>query len=523
MSFEAGRPAAPRTPARRADTMLSLSARAGRLAARQLHTTAAGRRAAGADEQPPPTPTEPIRRERAPPPEDPFQRAARIFSDDMRFLWEGKKSRTFFPSHCDVCIIGGGIMGSAIAFWLKLRAGPGVQVVVVERDSTYRTASTPLSVGGLRQQFSLPENIQMSMFSAQFLRNADRFLTVEGDEPPAIQFHPHGYLMCASPEKAELLEQNYRTQMENGAKMELMTPARLQERFPWINTDGVALACHGQENEGWFDPHALLSAFRRKAIQLGAEFVEGEAAGFESRYVPNMQSMGKQSVAGGNYVLDRAVIRLKNGDVKTVKAAIFVASAGANTAQVARLAGIGEGEGLLATPVPVEPRKRYVYFYHSPDGPGLDCPLLIDPSGAYFRREGHGGHYIGGKSPTGTADDPEPSADNLDVDYDYFQSHVWHHLAHRVHSFENLKVKSAWAGYYDYNTLDQNAIIGPHPHHHNLFMATGFSGHGIQQAPAVGRAITEHILDGEYRTIDLTRMGFERVLANQPLYEQNIV
>ncbi|XP_037074078.1 LOW QUALITY PROTEIN: FAD-dependent oxidoreductase domain-containing protein 1-like [Pollicipes pollicipes] len=441
----------------------------------------------------------------------------------MRFLWEGHQSRTHYPSHCDVCIIGGGIMGSAIAFWLKLRAGPAVQVVVVERDSTYRTASTPLSVGGLRQQFSLPENIQMSMFSAQFLRNVNRFLAVEGEEPPDVQFHPQGYLMCAAPDRAARLEENYRTQIENGAKVELMTPARMKERFPWVNTDGVALACHGQENEGWFDPHLLLRAFRRKATHMGVEYVEGEAAGFESRYVANMQVAGRQSVAGGNYVLDRVVVRQADGEVKTVKAAVFVTAAGANTAEVARLAGIGEGEGLLAMPVPVEPRKRYVYFYHSPDGPGLDCPLLVDPTGTYFRREGLGGHYICGKSPTGAVDDPEPDTGDLEVDHGYFQSHIWANLAARVPSFENLKVKSSWAGFYDYNTLDQNAIIGPHPYHHNMFLATGFSGHGIQQAPAVGRAISEHILDGEFRTIDLTRMGFKRVLENKPLLEQNIV
>lgn len=142
------------------------------------------------------------------------------------------------------------------------------------------------------------------------------------------------------------------------------------------------------------------------------------------------------------------------------------------------MAKIGTGPGILTVPLPVEPRKRYVYVFSCENdlGPGLNTPLTIDPTNVYFRREGLSGLYVGGRSPECV--EKEPSTDNLDVDYNYFETDVWPHLAHRVPSFEAIKVKNAWAGYYDFNTFDENGIIGAHPYYNNLYIATGFSGHG---------------------------------------------
>ncbi len=215
-----------------------------------------------------------------------------------------------------------------------------------------------------------------------------------------------------------------------------------------------------------------------------------------------------------------AHIHLDDGDVWPVDAAQFVICAGPESGHVAALAGIGVGEGILSVPLPVEPRKRYVYCVHAPDGPGLDCPLVVDPSGAYFRREGYGGHYLCGMSPT---EDEEPAIDNLEVDHDFFQDNVWPTIAHRAKAFENVKVTGSWAGFYDYNYWDQNAIVGRHPHHGNVFFATGFSGHGIQQAPAIGRAIAELMLDTEFMTLDLTRLGFGRLLNHIKMEEANVI
>lgn len=129
--------------------------------------------------------------------------------------------------------------------------------------------------------------------------------------------------------------------------------------------------------------------------------------------------------------------------------------------------------------------------------------------------------YIGGRSPECV--EKEPSIDNLDVDYEYFDTDVWPLLAKRVPKFEAIKVKSGWAGFYEFNTFDENGIVGPHPYYHNLYIASGFSGHGIQQSPAVGRAVAEMIIDGGFVNIDLLRLGFDRIVVDKPMRELNCV
>ncbi|KAI9556876.1 hypothetical protein GHT06_016668 [Daphnia sinensis] len=426
----------------------------------------------------------------------------------------------YFPRHCDIIIIGGGIMGCSIAYWLKQRGHDnGLRVVVVEQDPSYTRASTVLSVGGLRQQFSLPENIQMSLYGAEFLRKSKKLLSGEGLEGPDVQFHPFGYLFLATEKGADQLIANHKLQTSLGAKIQLLSANKLKQKFPWINTDGIELASFGLENEGWFDPWSLLNGFRNKALEMGVEFVKAETVGFETQ---EMLAPDQPGVGDSGYMqkLKRVHVRLEDGDIRTIDFSICVMAAGAQSGKVSKLAGIGLGTGLLRNALPVEPRKRYVYCFHAPEGPGLDCPLTVDTTGSYFRREGLGGHYVAGKSPIANE---EPGVANLDVDYTFFDQQVWPDVALRVPGFENIKLKSAWSGYYDYNTFDQNGIIGIHPYHTNFLFATGFSGHGLQQAPAVGRAVMELILDGEFLTIDLSRFGFERVIANQPVFEQNIV
>ncbi|KYN17919.1 FAD-dependent oxidoreductase domain-containing protein 1 [Trachymyrmex cornetzi] len=415
----------------------------------------------------------------------------RLLSSDRQYsdfdkLW-GRPQ--VIPSTCDVLIIGGGAIGSSIAYWLKQKVyREEFSVVVVEKDPTYTKASTTLSVGGLRQQFSLEENIHMSLYGAEFLRNINEHLSIPGEPAIDVNFHPYGYLILATEAGAETLVQNSKLQNSLGAKNVVLTKEKLKYMFPWINTDGIAVGCLGLEKEGWFDPWSLLCAFKKKASYLGAQYVNAE-------------------------------IKTNDGETRTIKFALAIIAAGAFSGDVAELADIGTGENLLSVPLPVVPRKRYVYCFHCPDGPGLNTPLTIDPSGTYFRRDGLGGNFIGGKSPE---PDEEPSVQNLDVDHEFFDNKVWPSLAHRVPAFENLKVKSSWAGYYEYNTFDENGIIGQHPYHLNVFLATGFSGHGIQKAPAVGRAISELILHNRFVTIDLSKLSFDRFLTSEPMREANV-
>uniref|UniRef100_A0A8C8Z9M0 FAD-dependent oxidoreductase domain-containing protein 1 n=1 Tax=Prolemur simus TaxID=1328070 RepID=A0A8C8Z9M0_PROSS len=426
------------------------------------------------------------------------------------------------PEHSDVVIVGGGVLGLSVAYWLKKleRRRGAIRVLVVERDHTYLQASTALSVGGIRQQFSLPENIQLSLFSANFLRNINEYLAVVDAPPLDLQFNPLGYLLLASEKGAATMESNVKVQRQEGAKVCLMSPEQLQNKFPWINTEGVALASYGMENEGWFDPWCLLQGLRRKVQSMGVLFCQGEVTRFIS-------SSNHMKTASGREVTLKRIYEVhvkmdRSLEYQPVECAIVINAAGAWSGHVAELAGIGKGPPgtLQGTRLPVEPRKRYVYVWHCPQGPGLEAPLVTDMSGAYFRREGLGNNYLGGLSPT---EEEEPDPGNLEVDYDFFQDKVWPSLAQRVPAFETLKVRSAWAGYYDYNTFDQNGVVGPHPLVANMYFATGFSGHGLQQAPGVGRAVAEMVLEGHFQTIDLSPFLFSRFYLGEKVQEHVII
>ncbi|XP_037697835.1 FAD-dependent oxidoreductase domain-containing protein 1 [Choloepus didactylus] len=425
------------------------------------------------------------------------------------------------PERSDVVIVGGGVIGLSVAYWLKrLEAQRGaIRVLVVERDHTYSQASTGLSVGGIRQQFSLPENVQLSLFSVNFLRNINEYLAVVDAPPLDLQFNPSGYLLLASEKDAAIMESNVKMQRQEGAKVCLMSPEQLQNKFPWINTEGVALASYGMENEGWFDPWCLLQGLRQKAQSMGVLFCQGEVTRFIS------SSLHVEDRSGEEVTLKRiheVHVKMDNSlEYQPVECAIVINTAGAWSGHIAELAGIGQGPpGTLAgTKLPVEPRKRYVYVWHCPQGPGLETPFVLDTSGTYFRREGLGNNYLGGCSPT---EEEEPDPGNLEVDHAFFQDKVWPHLAQRVPAFETLKVRSAWAGYYDYNTFDQNGVVGPHPLVINMYFATGFSGHGLQQAPAVGRAVAEMVLEGSFKTIDLSPFLFSRFYLGEKMEERNI-
>ena len=387
----------------------------------------------------------------------------------------------------DVVIVGGGAIGSSIAAFLCSSPDFRGRLAVVERDPTYERAATTRSAGGVRQQFSTPGNIEMSKFGAHFVKNIARYLAVDG-EVPQLSFREGGYLFLASASGRGVLEANHAIQRAHGADNALLEPAALAARFPWLSTEGIALGSLGLSNEGWFDPHALLQGFKRKARAEGAVYFADRAVAFartRGRIEEVMLASGAKLASG-----------------------LFVDAAGPQAGAVAALLGVE---------LPVRPRKRYVYVIDcrtAVDG----CPLLIDPSGVWVRPEGR--QFICGVSPE-EGDDPD--CEDLELDYRLWEEVVWPTLAKRIPAFEAVKLVSAWAGHYDYNTVDQNAILGRHPEVENLFFANGFSGHGIQQSPAAGRAIAELILYGEYRSLDLSEFTYARFAAGRPLRELNVV
>ena len=387
----------------------------------------------------------------------------------------------------DVVIVGGAVMGSAIAYFLTADPDFDGRVVVIERDPGYADCATTRSWGGVRQQFSTRENVEMSIFAARFIREAPETLAVDG-EGPDLAFHERGYLFLASPAGLPVLEANTRLQRDLGARVDLLKPEEIARRFPWLALDGVAGAGFGAANEGWIDPSALLHGFRRKARAQGAVYLRDEAVAIEIEG-GRVRGLG---LAGGGRIACGALVN----------------AAGPQAGRLAALAGVD---------LPVSPRKRMTFVFDCREDLS-SAPLTIDVTGVAFRPEG--GRYIAIHSPPPEAD---PESADLDEDYRPFEEVIWPALASRVPAFEAIKLAGAWAGHYDFNSFDQNAILGPHPEITNLFFCNGFSGHGMQQAPAAGRAVAEHIVHGGFRTLELSNLGFARLLENRPSREANVV
>lgn len=374
----------------------------------------------------------------------------------------------------DVVVVGGGAIGSAAAYFL-LAAAPGLRVAVVEPDPTYELASTPRASGGARRLFSCPENVRMSMFSIDFLRSL-----------PDIGWRQGGYLFIVPESGVAVLEANWRTQTALGARVDLLDRAALGQRFPSMNVVDLGGGAHSPE-DGWCDPHSLLQGLRGKARALGASYIRDRVVALERS--------GRRLTAA----------RLESGAV--LAADHFVNAAGAWAGLVGEMAGMR---------LPIAPLRRFEHYFETPNAIE-PLPYVKDLDRLAFRPEGRG--YSGG-----VVRSDEPRGFNFDVDHGYFETVVWPALAHRFPAFEAVRCRRTWSGLYDQCELDGNPIIGNWPGTlDNFFVAAGFSGHGMMHAPAAGRAIAELIVEGCYRTIDLARLGYARVVANEPYPERGIV
>ncbi|XP_054743383.1 FAD-dependent oxidoreductase domain-containing protein 1 [Anastrepha obliqua] len=459
----------------------------------------------------------------------PIQRTFKLLRNDMRkikkFLTpsikqheEVEEEKTHvgitdeneFQTHCDVLVIGGRGVGASIAYWLKKKARDGLNVVVIERDYPLlnNKACLTLPVGGLHQQFLLPENIEMALYGAEFMRNSKEKLGVD------VNFDPQGFLTLASEENAETLKRMSQIQNEFGARTEILTPERLKVKYPWLNVEDVALGCQGLERHGWFDANNLLFGLRSRASDYGAHFIKAELIDFE------FQSDTDVVVESGTTVntyraLDKAIVKTPNGDTRTIKFAICVLAAGSNSEQIARLAKIGTGPGILKVPLPIQRRNccSHILSTDAINTPGLGTPCIVDLNGLYFRRDGLTGNYIAGLTNCTDSNNENVPEQN------HFENNVLQHLMHRMKTFKKPHVIETWESFYEYNVFDENGILGPHSYYNNLYIATGFSALGLQQSPAVGRAISELIIDGQFRTIDLTRFGFDRIILDQPIFD----
>lgn len=396
----------------------------------------------------------------------------------------------------DVVIVGGAVIGSAVAYYLMRDPAFDGHVLIVERDPQFRQASTSLSAASIRTQFSNAINVQISQYGGEVIRDFAEMMQV-GDHRPDLNFHPGGYLFLASsPDQAQILRENHAVQRGCGADVVLWDQEELARAFPHLRVDDVALASYGRSGEGWFDNSGLMNGFRAKARDLGAEYVHDEVVAI---------ARDKGRVTG---------VTLASG--ATISCGTVVNASGPRAARTAEMAGLS---------IPVEPRKRTLFVFDcaaTPQGSagvnGGNLPLMIDPSGVFVRPEGR--YFLTGCPP---AEDPAVDYDDFTARHEEFEELIWPALAERSPAFEAIKLVNMWAGHYAFNTLDHNLVVGRHPDLPNFIFANGFSGHGLQQGPATGRGVAELIVHGGYRTLDLTPLGVERILENRPFLERAII
>ena len=380
----------------------------------------------------------------------------------------------------DVVIIGGGIVGTCAGFFLRELGFTG-SVLVLERDMSFRTASTTLSAASIRQQFSTALNARMSQFGFEFLRGLPARFGPEAE----VGLKERGYLILATHETEAEARRRQAVVVAEGARVAWLAPPALAARYPWLNTAGLAGATLGLSGEGWFDAQLMLAAVRRAAQGAGVVFREAEVVAVEA----DGSRIGAVRTAGGE--------RIGCGTV--------VCAAGPRSGALARLWGAS---------LPVQPRKRTVFVVRTPvDGRAM--PMLFDTSGAWLRPEGQA--FLCGIQPPPERDG-HPGED-FEPDHELFERVLWPALAHRVPAMEQVRMLRAWAGHYEMNLLDHNGVVGPDTARPNVLYATGFSGHGVMHAPATGRAVAELVVHGGFRALDLAPLGFGRIARRQPLRE----
>lgn len=397
------------------------------------------------------------------------------------------------PAHdsYDIVIVGGAVIGSSVAYWLSQNPDFDGSILVVERDSSYEFSSTALSTSAIRQQFSNPINIKISQFGVEFIEGFQHRMQTYYPDTDALDlsFQEHGYLYCVPPGGVHIAREQAALQQSHGAHTVFLAPGALKDTFPWLNVDDLGGGLWGAKKEGWFDSFGLMQGLRRAARSNGAEYVDNEVVAVD---------MAAGRVNG---------VRLSSGE--RISCGTLINAAGPRARKVAQMAGLD---------IPVEPRKRYSFVFASATPIPGRMPNVINLDGTFVRPE----HdlFLTGNTPT---PDIGAEVDDFEIKHDEFDDYIWPSLYQRIPQFEALKVKQAWTGHYAFNTFDHNAIVGRHPQLNNFVFANGFSGHGLQQSPAVGRGIMELLVYGAYQTLDLSPLWYERVERNEQFLEEAVI
>ncbi|MBX9974734.1 FAD-binding oxidoreductase [Cytobacillus firmus] len=385
-------------------------------------------------------------------------------------------------SHADIIIIGGGVIGSSIAYNL-LNDGFTGKIVVFEKDGLYEFASTPRSAGGFRQLYTTVINMQLSKYSLQIYKDFSKDMSIDGEEAE-IDFKQRGYLFLAAEQMMPRFEKHLNLQNENGIRSQLLEGEKLLNIIPELNINDIAGGLYCSES-GYLDPYSVMLGYVKYAKKLGAEYIYDEV---DSLITETGQVKG-----------------IKLADGREFHAPVVVNCAGAWASILGDKAGL---------PLPVVPLPRQIFQFDIKEPLKNYLPLTMDPTGVYFRHEGE-------KFITGYAEEIEPGI-NFKWRRSAFEEHIWPVLANRIKNFEHAKIERGWSGLYDFNTEDHNAILGEYPTMKGYYVAFGFSGHGMQQAPAVGKCLSELIRTGNYQTMDLSPLRVERFAEKDLIIEDAI-
>lgn len=369
----------------------------------------------------------------------------------------------------DIVIIGGGIIGSSISYNL-INDGFKGRIVVVERDPSYQFASSALAMGGVRQQFMSSVNIRMVQYSIRILAQF-----------PECAFRQPGYLFLGNESNWKKLRRRYEVQKSLGAECELLSAADIRRLVPELRCDDLAGGLIGPK-DGYVDARATFRVFRKKAEELGATFISDEVHKVERGSVHAMKT--------GRIDTDRVVI-----------------ASGAYSAAVARLAGVD---------LPITPVRQQLFRCALPRAWTYEFPMVVDPGGVHWRGD-FNDEIIIAKTKL-----DEPPGIRFGCEIERFYEDFLPDLVRRLPEFHGLKLVFGWGGLYEM-TPDHNGVIDKHPEIEGLYIAGGFSGHGLMMSPATGKVMSEFIRLGRFETVDASRLSFSRFRRNELFWDEAMI
>ncbi|MFK8021736.1 MAG: NAD(P)/FAD-dependent oxidoreductase [Pseudomonadales bacterium] len=392
----------------------------------------------------------------------------------------------------DVIIIGGAMMGSSTAWFLASNSDFAGSILVIEKDPSYEFSSTAHTNSCMRQQFSNELNVRISQFAADFVKNLRGYMGND-ERVPELSIQNYGYMYLANNDDfANVLRANQKVQVACGAGTTLLSPEEIRSAYPFYKVDDIVLGSINLVDEGYWDGITVFDWWRKSALEHGAEYIANEV------------------VAMNRDASDRKIESVVLASGERIFCGQVVNASGPRATRTSRMAGID---------LPVEPRKRFTWIFSAEQPLDRDLPLTIDPSGVHIRQDGKTTYLAGGHSDH----DAAVEYDDFQMDHNLWQNHIWPTIATRIPQFEAIKVINEWAGHYAYNVFDHNAIVGPHTELSNFVFLNGFSGHGLQQSPAMGRGTAEWLCYGEFRSLDLSPFSYERIVSDVPLVEKAII